>query len=978
MKKLQIKIRRFNVVLGTLGLLFAFHNSFAAETFNPAYTGRPTATGPIENGTIDVSSNNEVAYRTMYSRDHWTGDIDARAINKNGSIDESRSLSGWESPAARLGKMDSENRIIFTSNGTSSVPFRWAQLSQQQQGALGGEINGSQVLQYIRGQQPNGANFRPRKSLLGDIVHSNLYVWKHSTAPNSPTLLYVGANDGMLHAFNAQTGHEVFAFIPSRLIDKLKTLTEKEYKHNYFVDGQISIARVVKTQSGTQTPDIRTVLVGTLGRGGDGLYALDVTNPVRSKEEDAAKMLMWEITNNASFPNLGQVHGTAQISRLADDTPVAIFGNGYNSKKKSTLYAVHLFTGQKVLDIQVGNEESSAPSGLATPTLYDLDVNGKADIAYAGDINGNLWKFDLVKKNATKLFTTAGNAPITTPPVITPHPNGGLMVVFGTGQLISENDAESKQKNTVYGIWDGAPDDNTKLLEQTFDTVQTSNSKNYRTISKGIPIWKKDSNGHRGWKVDLPEGERMVSEEPTIYAGRFYLVTTNPTTTFRKNWLNELDMLTGSSQKCPAFDLDGDGVYCTPNGTPDPDDLMPNNKAPVSQELDAGVISQARLIKIQSNQIGTLYNWNDNRIIITDPPKDTPSDPPPTGGGGPGISGGHFDFDSFKNTGGSYVNTKHVHEYDDKYGVTGVNMLEPSEGQFRLSTIVGSPTRPFKILLLNQYLNPAVAVSIGGYDYESVKTYGGLAGNISSNELKNGKPEVSTAESVLNNQPVYDLNNITTLIFNLPFSAFQTNNWWGQGGDNRAGLMPTQTGCVNGVSSKGVSQTKGERGERYNGAFTIQIIDANTPASALELNTPDDVRNGWRVKESLISQWVIGEYAAFWHHSNGACYGEKEWKKNAPQETIFSGGGSNTTGSGDPTRGLDSPIKNKKPPKDKNDDGQNNNNPPTNNPGGGTNQTGCTANCGKNGFISPPKVPTESFVNAGKVVNRESWLEIFR
>jgi hypothetical protein len=973
MKNSQIKTRRFNVVLGTLGLLFAFHNSLAAESFNPAYTGRPTATGPIENGAIDVSGGNEVAYRTMYFRGLWAGDIEARPINKNGSIDSSRELAGWESPASRLEKMDwDKGRIIFTSNGSKNVPFRWNELSEQQRNELGGAVTGNQVLQYIRGDQnnesQNGGNFRTRQSLLGDIVHSNLYVWKHSTATDSPTLLYVGANDGMLHAFNAATGHEVFAYIPSPLIGKLNTLKNTDYTHEYFVDGQISIARVLKTQAETQTQNIRTVLVGTLGRGGAGLYALDVTNPVRSTESDASKMLMWEITQNAEFGNLGEVHGTAHITRLADDTAVAIFGNGFNPKGtgKSTLYAVNLFTGKKVLDIAVGDGTPSAPSGLATPTLYDLDINGKADLAYAGDINGNLWKFDLTKKTGTKLFTTVGNAPITTPPMITPHPNGGLMVVFGTGKLVQEDDAESEQKNAVYGIWDGAPKENSKLLKQSFDNEQTLNSKSYRTISSEKPIWKSGNTNHYGWKVELPEGERMVGEEPTQYAGRFYLVTTNPTTEFRKNWLNELDMITGSSQKCPAFDLDNDGVYCTSDGTPDPGDLMPNKKSPVSQELDAGVISQARLIKVQSNLATTLYNWNDNQEIITDQPDD----------GGPGISGGHFDFDSFVNNKGSFVNTKHVHEYDDEYGVTGVNMLEPSESEFKLSKIVGDPTRKFKILLLNQYLNPAVAVSIGGYDYESVKTYGGLAGNSKSNELKNGIPEVSTPESILKKQPVYDLNSITTLIFNLPFSAFQTHNWWGKGGDNRAGLIPSQTGCVNGVSKKGVSLTTGENGERHNGAFTIQIIDANTPASALELNYPNDTRYGWRVKDSLISQWVIGEYAAFWHHSNGLCYGDKKWKKDAPQDTIFSGGGSGSTNSGDPTQGLASPIKNKKPPK--NEEGQNNNNPSPNNPDGGTNPPGCTVNCGQNGFISPPKVPNESLFNAGKVINRESWLEIFR
>ncbi|MEQ9106993.1 MAG: PilC/PilY family type IV pilus protein [Limnobacter sp.] len=981
MNNSQKKTHRCNAVLTALSLLLAFQNVFAAENFNPAYTGRPTATGPIENGAIDVSSDKEVAYRTMYSRDDWSGDIEARRINKSGKIDESKDVSKWESPAIRLEKMDwNRDRIIITSNGTKGIPFRWNQLSQQQRNSLGNPVTGNQVLQYIRGEQtnefPKGAKFRARKSLLGDIIHSNLYLWEHSSLPNSPTLLYVGANDGMLHAFNAATGHEVFAYVPSSQIENLNKLTDKEYKHRYFVDGQISIARVVKTQK----QDIKTILLGTLGRGGPGLYALDITNPIKPSENNAATMLMWEITPNNEFRNLGEIHGSAQITRLIDDTPVAIFGNGFNPKGsgKSTLYIVNLFSGKKISSIEVGNGTTNKPAGLATPTLYDLDVNGKADVAYAGDANGQLWKFDLVKRKATLLFKTEGNAPITTPPVITPHPNGGLMIVFGTGQLITDDDVKSNTKNAIYGFWDGAPNKNSKILEQKFDGVQTRNSIRYRTISSKKPNWNPDKNGHFGWKVDLPDGERMVGEEPTIYAGRFYFVSTNPTGDFRRNWLTELDMFSGSNQKCPVFDLDGDGKYCNNNGDPDPGDLMPNNKSPVSKELDSGVISQPRLIKVQGNQVGTLYNWNDNRVTVTLPPNEPPPNPPPTGGG-PGVSGGHFDYDSFANQGGSYTNTKHVHEYDDKYNVTGVNMLSPSESDFKLSNIVGSSNKKFKILLLNQYLNPAVALSIGGADYENVKTYGGLAGDINSDELTNGKPRVSTASSILSKQPVYDLNSIKTLIFNLPLGAFQTYNWWGKGGDSRAGLIPTQTGCVNGVSSDGESDTEGDKGERFNGAFTIQIIDANTPASALELNYPKDTRYGWRVKDDLITKWVIGEYTAFWHHANGLCYGDRGWKKNPPQDKSFSGGGGNNgSGSGDPTKGLDSPIPVKDKPKD-ND--KPDNKPDEPNPGNGddnSNDNVCTKNCGQNSFISPPKIPKESAVNAGKVVNRESWLEIFR
>ena len=113
--------------------------------------------------------------------------------------------------------------------------------------------------------------------------------------------------------------------------------------------------------------------------------------------------------------------------------------------------------------------------------------------------------------------------------------------------------------------------------------------------------------------------------------------------------------------------------------------------------------------------------------------------------------------------------------------------------------------------------------------------------------------------------------------------GFNSINWWGAGGIVRAGVIPTQTGCVNGVSAIGVTDTPGPLGERSNGALTIQLIDPNTPELALEMNG-SDYRSGWRVNGANFMTYVLAEWTVFWHHPNGKCYGQAGWVPNPPQE----------------------------------------------------------------------------------------------
>jgi Putative Flp pilus-assembly TadE/G-like len=238
-----------------------------------------------------------------------------------------------------------------------------------------------------------------------------------------------------------------------------------------------------------------------------------------------------------------------------------------------------------------------------------------------------------------------------------------------------------------------------------------------------------------------------------------------------------------------------------------------------------------------------------------------------------GVLGGHFDVDVYSKATTDYSRISHAHPYDDDYDVTGVNFLNPSDPAFKLANAIPDASKNFKILVANQYLSPASQLSIGGAPSVAVKDYGILASSIDP-------------AAVLTSLPTYNRSTIGSLQWNLPTDGFTAKNWWGDG-VLRAGLIPTQTACVNSItdSEKGTTGgLAGAGGERFNGALTITLIKASTPAGALELsNAAGGAKYGWRVKQGAFKDNVLAEYTMFWHHANNApvvCYGQTGWLPN--------------------------------------------------------------------------------------------------
>jgi type IV pilus assembly protein PilY1 len=298
--------------------------------------------------------------------------------------------------------------------------------------------------------------------MLGDIVHSSpVFI---------DDVVYVGANDGMLHAFKASDGTELFAYVPNLVFDYLSELADPDYEHRFYVDLTPTVKKGEKLLGGSGS---ETILVGGLGKGGKGYFALDITNSNSMTPDDVLWEFPKETADQTDKDDMGYSFSKPVVVRSYDTAHpwIVIFGNGYNSSPdgNSVLFILDAKTGDLIKKIEAG---SGPDNGLSSPIAVDVDFDDIVDFVYAGDLRGNLWKFDLtrIKKSdwevaykngvaGVPLFTAIdpdGNRqPITSKPDVMFHPEQhGLIVCFGTGKFLGTDDFSNIQLQTIYGIWD--------------------------------------------------------------------------------------------------------------------------------------------------------------------------------------------------------------------------------------------------------------------------------------------------------------------------------------------------------------------------------------------------------------------------------------------------------------------------------------------------------------------------------------------
>ena len=561
-------------------------DTFASELSNVlqdiVQRAEPSATAAAASSA--VLQTDTLLYTAGFRSTDWSGSLTAREVNADGSLSDLSCAACWD--AEEELRTRTTARKIFTraaaGSGTGSgVALTWASLHTSQEAALNRNLSnvvdtlGPSRLNWLLGNEVAGMRSRSESGtlrLLGDIVHSDPQ-FKNN-------VLYLGANDGMLHAFDSTTGEELFAYVPSELLRAepgqdhapVNRLMDPDYSHRYLVDGTPALADV--PLAGTPS----TVLVGTMGAGGRTVFALDVTNPGAF----SASNILWEF----SHPELGYRASKPAIVRLSNGTWAAVFGNGYNSaSQQAQLFVVNLETGALIQTINTGIGSAGAPNGLAEPFVTDWpDRDLRANRVYAGDLHGNLWVFDVSSANPTEWAEPAQRRVLiqatdgTNPQPITSRPNGArivsdperAMIVFGTGSYFRGGDNGDNQVQSLYGIIDhktppGSPADRvTDLLQQEIESQTTVGTSVVRVLSDD-PI---DPATHKGWYIDLDmeagerviTGPRVIGRSPQRVRFATLVPDEDPCGSGRRGFFLDFDILSGGRTSDSVIDLDGDGL----------------------------------------------------------------------------------------------------------------------------------------------------------------------------------------------------------------------------------------------------------------------------------------------------------------------------------------------------------------------------------------------------------------------------------
>ncbi|HTV97601.1 MAG TPA: PilC/PilY family type IV pilus protein [Steroidobacteraceae bacterium] len=563
-------------------------------------------------------NTNSVVYQSQFTTSDvyqdWTGNMLAYPINPStGVVNTNPADTLWSAQTQLDGTLPTA-RMIATWDPVAGAgtPFEWTGGTPSRgigsSTTLGQDLetysldtSGSDVLSFLRGSSTqevrNGGTFRNRSHKLADIVDSNpAYIgpsnesietasyatFAQGTLSRAP-VIYIGANDGMLHAFDAGTGNERFAYIPAGAYANLIKLVSPYYnaQHQFYVDGSPQ-AGDVQFSDGSW----HSVLVGAEAQGGNSVYALDITNPQSlGTEAQVAGAVLWDFTNT----NMGLGFSTPTIADTTSGWQVFV-GNGYNSTNEEPfLFAINPQTGALNAAVNLCAAVPSAcnlskPNGLSSVTAVNSSgqVGGYANIVYAGDLQGNLWRVN-VSGSTPSTWTVSvvfqardslGNMqPITTAPVVTLNPKYpqtlGTMVLFGTGQFLGSPDLTNENVQSVYGVYDPpggwtTPLTRSGLIQQTLSTAMIGSTQ-VRTVSTNAVSVPTNS----GWYMDLNllSGERVITNPALEAGGEFIFTTYQPIppsstscTSSGSAYLMVLNYATGSSFTTPQFDVNGTGT----------------------------------------------------------------------------------------------------------------------------------------------------------------------------------------------------------------------------------------------------------------------------------------------------------------------------------------------------------------------------------------------------------------------------------
>jgi type IV pilus assembly protein PilY1 len=517
-----------------------------------------------------------MVFQSSYDTGNLSGELKAFEINPvTGAPSSSpKWVASEHFPIAS--QWANRTNIFFNKDGRSSgyQRFTHENLSDVQKGFLS-----QAVVDYIRGKRDGeGTAFRRRGGLIGTIVNSQpVVVGKpirglYSTATFSgggadyntyvgarsgrTPVVYVGANDGMLHGFNASTGEETYAFIPQAALPGLAAYASTGYSHRFFVDGKLTVADVYIDNAW------KTVLVGTFGAGGRGVFALDVTDP-------SSVRFLWE-KSEADISALGNVLSKPVIAQVADGDWRVIMGNGPNSSGNSAQLLMISLRDGSVTTVDTNATNNNGLSGVYT---WDANGDGYVDTVYAGDLEGHLWRFTGLASIApvvSQLFHAKDpdgkGQPITATPLVGKHKNShATWVWFGTGRYITNEDLTDTQTQTWYGLIDAGSEiaGRSELGGRSnIAEVRFSDELKVRVFPEAGAL----SAGQKGWYADLPIArERMVLQnvvDGKVLVGTSRIPdTTDPCAPAGTGYTMFINPFTGGRLTASYLDLSRDGYF---------------------------------------------------------------------------------------------------------------------------------------------------------------------------------------------------------------------------------------------------------------------------------------------------------------------------------------------------------------------------------------------------------------------------------
>ncbi|WP_439850523.1 pilus assembly protein [Pseudomonas syringae] len=589
-------------------------------------------------------------FQTLYDPSDWHGTINAYQLD---ATTGATGAIAWSSDTTILASSTpAPTYETWNTSSLAKIALDYTALSTPQQisftATLPSGVNGAQMIAWAKGT-PNTA-LRSRTRLLGDLINTNLVVTspsdKTSTdygtgtsysdylttkASKMNSSLLVNANDGFFDVIAPDTGKRTYAYMPSTALNSLATVAGTNYGtgvHKFTVDGQIA---VFDTQNGTGTGTgaaWRTVAASGLGAGGKAFFA------VRLFEGTANNVgALWEVkapdtsdTNN-KFNNLGYTYSRPEAARMDDGTGIVVVGNGYGSfTGRASLFVLNATTGALIAEIPTPVTGSETDNGLSSVKLR-VNSQNVVQAAYAGDLKGRLWKFDLSSKaasgwkvafNGTPLFTAplGASQPITVQPLILDHPLNGKIIYIGTGKFLETADKQTNAQQDFYAIWDaesgvgGITESNLQIQQITTSVVGSGAT--YNTSTTNTVDWA----SKKGWYMPLSTvasfiGERIIFPAQLIL-GRIAFTTaavnsSDPCESTGTGRLFELDPATGGMLTYRFLDTNGDG------------DITSADVLVSGISFGAGIPSLASIVSSSANAVTYVLDSSGNRYRFTEP-----------------------------------------------------------------------------------------------------------------------------------------------------------------------------------------------------------------------------------------------------------------------------------------------------------------------------------------------------------------------